>query len=424
MVRISAAGSGPVAIRSPIVSKNAYDFLDPGLGPNLYALLERLRREDPVYRSEQLRGVVLSRYADVQGVLKSGGLRPMNSTMRIQRLPPEQRAQLDPLLASLGRWITNAGMEGHIRLQSVLNRYFTPRTVEAFRPIAQATLDALLDQLPSDGEVEVVSQLGYPLPATVITHMLGIPAGNDERIQGWSRNITALFVQNDFARMLETQRSILEMSEFMRPLVAARRAEPRSDILSVLVQAQAEGLVLDDDEIVANCSLLLFAGHETTARLLVHGLAALLENPEQLAALRAQPTLRSAAIEEMLRYDGPAGAMVRMSPDPIEIGGVAIGPGEPIFVCLAAANHDGEVFPDPERFDITRANARKSVAFGTGIFYCLGAALARLEADVFFETLLRRYAGIEALDRPPAWRYTPPFNRGLESYRVRLTPRA
>lgn len=404
------------------MSERAYDVLDPSLGSNLHGLLERMRREDPVYRSPQLHGVVLTRHADVQAALKGGGLQSVNSTMRIQRLPPEQRDQLEPLIASLGRWITHAGAEGHTRLQSVLNRYFTPRTVEALRPVAQATLDGLFDRLPADGEVEVVSQLAGPLPATIISHMLGVSPDSIDRVQDWSRHITALFIHNDFEQLLASQRSILEMAAFLRPLVEARRTEPRDDILSVLAQAQAEGLVLDEEELLANCGLLLFAGHETTARLLVHGLVALLENPAQLESLRAQPSLRAGAIEEMLRFDGPAGTLVRMSPSPLEVGGTTIAAYEPIFLCLAAANRDPEQFEDPERFDITRANARKHLAFGTGIFYCLGAALARLEADVFFETLLRRYAGIEALDRQPAWRSIPPFNRGLASYRVRLTP--
>jgi cytochrome P450 len=405
------------------VSEHTYDVLQPSLGSNLYAFLEQLRREDPVYRSPQLRGVVLTRYTDVQALLKSGGLHAMNASMRIQRLPPEQRAQLEPLAAWVGRWITSASLEGHTRLQSVLNRYFTPKIVESLRPVVQAALDVLLDHLPSGTEVDLVAQLAYPLPATVISHMLGVPPGTDERIHAWSRDITALFVHNDFEQMLATQRSVLEMSEFMRSLAAARREQPRDDLLSVLVQAQAEGMVLDEDELVANCGLLLFAGHETTARLLTHGLVALLEHPEQLAALREQPSLRANAIEEMLRYDGPAGTLVRVSATPLEVGGVTIAPGEPIFLCLAAANRDGEVFEAPDRFDITRSNARKSLAFGTGMFYCLGAALARLEADVFFETLLRRFAGIRAVDAPE-WSYSPPFNRGLARYRVRLTPTA
>jgi cytochrome P450 len=407
-------------VRCSTVSERTYDFLQPSLGSDLYTLLERLRRDDPVFRSEQLRGVVLTRHADVQGALKNTSLVPMNSTARIRRLPAEQQASLEPLVATIGRWISNVGPEGHKRLQSVLNRYFTPRTVESLRPVAQAVLDALLERV-SPEEVDVVGELARPLPAAVIAHMLGISPGHEAQIQGWSEQITALFVHNDFEQLLRTQRSMLEMSEFLRPLIAARRDDPRDDLLSVLVQAQAEGTVLDEDEIVANCGLLLFAGHETTARLIVHGLVALLEHPDQLTALREQPSLRGNAIEEMLRYDGPAGTLVRVSPVPLEIGGVAIGAGEPIFVCLAAANRDGDVFEAPERFDITRSNARKSLAFGTGVSYCLGAALARLEADVFFETLLRRYSSIEALDSAPAWLYTPPFNRGLLGYRVRLS---
>lgn len=404
------------------MSARTYDVLTPSLGPDLYALLERLRRDDPVHRSEQLRGVVLTRHADVQGLLRDGKLISANASARIQRLPPEQRDSLAPLAAWVSRWITSAGPEGHARLQSVLNRYFTPRTVESLRPVAQANLDALFARV-APAEVEVVKDLTHPFPATIIAHMLGIPPGNDELIHGWSENITRLFTHNDYEQLLRTQRSVAEMLDFMRPLIAARREEPQDDLLSVLVKAQAEGLVVDEDEILANCGLLLFAGHETTARLLVHGLNALLEHPEQLAALREQPSLRANAVEEMLRFDGPAGTIVRVSLTPLTIDDVTIAAGEPIFLCLAAANRDGAVFAEPDRFDITRANARKNLAFGTGLFYCLGAALARMEADVFFETLLRRYSHIEALD-PVEWLYFPPFNRGLARYRVRLTPAA
>jgi len=372
-----------------------------------------------VLRSSQLGGVVVSGHADVVRLLRDNDLTSMNTTGTIARLPPEQRESLAPLESSLGRWGGGSERAEHARVQAVLKRYFTPRTVAALRPVAQSILDELLDSLSTD-RVDMVSALAYPYPAAVMAHMLGVPSGNLDRVQEWSRHITAVFVHSDYESLLESQRSILAMDDFMRPLVAERREHPTDDILSVLVGAEAEGR-LEPEEIVPNCTLLLFAGHETTARLLANGLCALLEHPEQLAALRRDPSLRANAIEEMLRYDGPAGSVVRISSEEYPLGPLTVAAGEPMFVALVGGNHDPEVFEDPDRFDITRPNARKHLAFGTGFFYCLGAALARLEADVFFETLLRRYATIEALERP-VWSYTPPLNRGLDRYRVRLAP--
>ncbi len=289
----------------------------------------------------------------------------------------------------------------HVRMQQLLKRYFTPATVDALRPQVRQITNELLDAVAPLHRMDVVSDLAYPLPANVIANMLGMPAGDRQRLQEWSRDIAAVFQIADVDALRRAQTSTTQMQEYLRPLVEQRRVQPSDDILSVLVAAQRDGIVTED-EILANCVLLLFAGHETTAGLIANGLALLLRYPDQLAMLRSRPDLTPSAVEEMLRYDGPAAAVMRVSEQPVEIAGHSFPAQTQFHLAMLAGNRDPDVFPDPERFDITRTGNRHT-AFGLGAFYCLGAALARMEADECFRILLDRFPGIrpayDSLDR-------------------------
>jgi cytochrome P450 len=276
--------------------------------------------------------------------------------------------------------------------------------VDRLRPRVRAFTHELLDAVADRGTMDVVRDLAYPLPANVIAELLGMPVGDREQLQAWSRDILPIFAHGDVEQLRQAQRSMLEMHDYLRGIAAERRRAPREDVLSMFVAAEAEGLVTED-EAVANCVLLLFAGHETTANLIANGLVLLFEHPDQLALLRADPELMPSAVEEMLRCDGPAGVIGRVPTEPVELAGHTVAAGEHIYLALMAANRDPEVFPDPDAFTITRRRNRH-LSFGMGTYYCLGAALARMETDECLRILLERCPDLrpayESPDRLPS----------------------
>lgn len=397
----------------------AFDLLSPAAAQDAQPLYHRLRAEQPIHWSPQLQGWVLTRHADISNALRDPRLVAGPMTGQFERLPEEARKQLLPLRDAVNMWMGHTTPEGHLRFQSLLKRYFTPRTVENLRPRIQSITDTLLDAAGAKGSFDLVQDVANPLPASVIAEMLGVPLSDESMLQRWSRDLTAIFSAFDFQQLLQSQKSVKEMMDYMREVLARHRSAPSENILEVFVRAQAEGLV-SEEEILSNCALLLFAGHETTARLISKGLLLLFQHPEQFARLREDASLIPQAVEEMLRYADVVGFITRLTVAPVELAGQAMQPYQMVYLALAAANRDPAVFPDPDRFDITR-KASKHVAFGFGSFYCLGAALARLEAQVFFETLLRRFPRVRpAQGTQPTWEPRIPLNRELRALPVEL----
>ncbi|HEX8437848.1 cytochrome P450 [Archangium sp.] len=393
----------------------SYDFFTPEAMENAHSLLNRIRSEDPVHWSPQLGGWLLTRYADVHAVLKDPRFLPATGTGRLDAMPEEARKQIRPLRDSIRLWMGNDSTEDHVRFQRILKKYFTPGTLEALRPRIQELTTELVDAAQARGRAEFVSELAYPLPANVIAEMLGVPTKDRELLQRWSRDLLPIFTASSMEQLLQSQKSVLEMTDYMRPIIAEHRRTPRKDLINVLVEEEAAGNVRNGEEIAANCVLLLFAGHETTANLICNGLSALFEYPDQLALLRANPELMPSAVEEMLRYGGIGGSIARIAGTKLEVGGKQLEPGQLVFVSLASANRDPEMFPDAGRFDITRKQ-NKHVTFGYGAFYCLGAALARLEAQVFFSTFLPRFPNLR-LERQE-WEPSPPLGKRLSALHV------
>ncbi|MFF9350132.1 cytochrome P450 [Streptomyces sp. NPDC014734] len=284
----------------------------------------------------------------------------------------------------------------HTRLRKLVTREFTARRVEALRPRVQQITDELLDAMLPAGRADLVDALAFPLPITVICELIGVPDLDRNTFRRLSNDVVTPSAPD------QEGEAVAAMGAYLGELIGDKRCSPGDDLMSALVRTRDEdGDALSPDELVGMAFLLLVAGHETTVNLISNGVRALLDHPDQLAALRADLGLIDGAVEEMLRYDGPVEtATFRFPREPVEIGGRTVPAGEPLLVCLAGADRDPGRFPEPDRFDIRR-EAHGHVAFGHGMHFCLGAPLARLEGRIAIRTLLERCPGLAPDD--DAW---------------------
>jgi cytochrome P450 len=283
----------------------------------------------------------------------------------------------------------------HTRLRKLANRAFTPKRVAELRPSIQSMVDTILDRMADTGSSDVVSDLAFPLPVAVIGELLGVPESDRAGFQPLVRRLTVgiePFADNDAMRAaLEAQD---EARAYFAELLARRRAEPAEDMLTALAHARESDDSLTDDEVIATSILLFAAGFETTTNLIGNGLLALLQHPAEFDRLRADPSLAQSATEELLRWDSPVQMNARVALEPAEVAGEEVTPGQMILVLQGAANRDPDRFVDPDRLDIGRADSGP-ISFGGGAHHCLGAPLARLEGEIVFASLARRFAAIE-----------------------------
>jgi cytochrome P450 len=309
---------------------------------------------------------------------------------------PEAAEEFKPLRRS----VLSLDPPDHTRLRKLVQKPFTAGEIEKLRPRVREIAEELVDRAVAAAEergerapgrrMELISQFSYPLPMTVIAEMLGVPPGDRDDVRRWSENLLSS-QRADPAQQEEVLRHLREFIAYLRGLFAAKRADPADDLISALVRAEEDGDRLDEDELLSMVFVLIVAGHVTTVNLIANGVYALLTNPEQLAKLRADRSLVKNAVEETLRYYGPAETTtVRWAAEDMDVAGVPVAKGEPVLPVLAAADRDPARFADPDRFDIARADANRHVAFGKGIHVCLGAPLARLEGQVALEVLLDR----------------------------------
>ncbi|MFP2929816.1 cytochrome P450 [Pyxidicoccus sp. 3LG] len=389
-----------------------------------YPLYARLRQEAPVQFSEELHLWVVSRYEDVKTVLLNPGDFLSANAFRNPVPPaPEVLAVLaegHPQVPAL----VDDDPPNHTRMRVIVTKALAPHRVSAMEPRVRAIATELVDTFARDGRADLVEKLAYPLPARVIGAILGLPDSDLERLKAWTEDLATLSAGNaPVPRQVECARGLVAVQKYLAGHIAERRLAPRDDLISALIEARYEDTPpLSDVELISLLSMLHFAGHETTANLLGNTLMMLLKEPERLHALRKDPSLIPAAIEEALRLDSPVQGMMRTTRRTVMLGGVELPEGARLLILYASANRDAAAFHEPDRADPHRTDVGRHLGFGLGIHYCIGAPLARMEVRTALELLLERLPGLRLAPRD-AVVYLPNFlHRGPRQLRVEWDP--
>lgn len=355
--------------------------------PNPYPTFGALREASPF---AMLEGglVVLGRHADCARVLRDPAMSSNRANSRLGAFPQPA----NPGFLSMDA-------PDHTRLRKLVAKAFSPRVIAALEPRVHAIVDDLLLTAAEHDRIDIVSELGYPLPVRIISELLGVPAADQDLFGDWSRRLVhgldPQLLAGQTIDVEDVAAARKEFADYFHALAAERRRQPGEDLLSRLVQIEEDGDSLTGDELVSTCILLLVAGHETTTNLIVNGVHALLRNPDRLAALRDDPSRAPAVVEEVLRYDPPVQLTSRVTRSPVQIGAVDAPENAMLLVLIGAANRDPAVFSDPERFDDTRPNNAQHLSFAAGPHFCLGAGLARLEGAIALAAVAGRIADPE-----------------------------
>jgi cytochrome P450 len=399
-----------------------YDLYSERFREQTYETFAQMRAEDPVFCQPGIDGETMlwfvTRYDDAVAVLLDDERFVRDPALA---LTPEElealHGDMPEALAFIDRHMLNKDGAEHRRLRKLVTKAFTPRMVEQLRPRIEEITEELIDAVEPRGEMDLIDDFAFPLPITVIAELLGIPVADRDSFRRWSNAImTPALIPEDVEQF---KVMIGEFVAYLRELFERRRSTPGGDLVSALLQIDEGGDTLSEEELSSMVSLLIIAGHETTVGLIGNAVLALLQHPEHRAELEREPARISHAIEELLRFDGPVErTLSRWAATDVELGGQTIRRGEGVIVILGSADRDTSRFPDPDTLDFGREDV-KHIAFGRGSHYCLGAPLARLEAEVALTTLLRRLPCLRLAmpEEELYWRPVPLF-RSLASLRV------
>jgi len=403
-----AAALAEANLSSPMLPENR---ADP------YPIYAFMREREPVHHAPD-GSWVLTRYDHSAALLRD----PRFSTNPARLTEGPDPASMGPIRQVGSTLMMFLDPPDHTRLRSLVSQAFTPRMVESLRPRIQLLVDELLDAVVETGAMDVLADLAYPLPTVVICELLGVPPEDREKFKAWSSDASRLLDGYlDQAAMDKGMVAGMYLFQYFTDLVEERRSQPREDLLSALIAAGDGGDALTHAELLSTATLLFVAGFETTMNLVGNGTLALLRNPGELARLRDDPSLVRTGIEELLRYDGPVHVTARIATEDVPIGGFTVREGEQVVAVLGAANRDPAQFPEPDRLDVARTPNRH-LGFGGGPHFCLGAALARMEGQIAFETMLRRLPDLELATEHPGYRDHFVI-RGVTELGVRFSPR-
>jgi cytochrome P450 len=385
-----------------------FNPFDPAFRANPYPFYDRLRETDPVHVTP-LGFTVLTRYDDIARALRGAEFArdveahtpAPTDPLRLRRRERFQQRRDEGRAA---KTILNLDPPDHTRLRRLVSLAFTPSAIERLRPRVQQLVDDVLDVADERGTMELVDELAFTMPFQVISDLLDLPTDRSDEVREWSQCLTAsLEPAADEATLDASELAGQQMGEYLREVVAHRRDHLGDDLLSALLMVEADGDRLSPVELISFVTLLYVAGHETTVNLIGNGTLALLNHPDELRRWAGDRSLDTNAVDELLRFDGPVQQTVRVPTEVVHFRDREVQPGTMVMTVLGAANHDPEVFDDPHTLRLDRPNASRHLAFAAGVHYCLGAALAKLEAQVAIGTLIRRFPEVH-LDGTPTWR--------------------
>jgi cytochrome P450 len=394
--------------RRPDPTLSLYHLLDPEVLADPYPLYHRLRREAPVHWDPYLHAWVVTRYTDVLNVFQhfSAARTPTPEQLRDMDM-----GELGPISRVMVRQMLFMDPPDHTRVRTLAARAFTPRRVEVLRGHIQDITNRLLDDIERRVKargrrtMDVIGDLGAPLPAIVTTEMLGVPSDDWEKLKAWSTDFAEMLgnFQHNPGRIARVLQSVEEMTAYFREAVRQQAETPTEGLVNALANAEVDGDRFSEDEVVANIIVTMVGGLETTTNLIGNGLLSLLRNPQELERLRSDPALIPSAVEELLRYESPSQHTARLAPEDVEIGGRLIRKRQAVIAVMGAANRDPSRFAVPDRLDLGRQDNRH-VAFGWAGHFCFGAPLARIEGQIAFGALLRRLPELSLEPEPLVWR--------------------
>ena len=380
--------------------------LPPEYYVNPHPFFHEVRAEDPVHWSDQWDSWLLLGYHDVSTVLKDHKHYSASgkSGRYMRNFDPELRKNLKPLEENFSTGLINSDPPEQTRLRGLIQKAFTRKIMEGMRSEIQEVVDSLLDKVQEKGGMDLIADFAYLLPTTLIARMLGVPESDREKFNLWTDHINGIHTSRKALedRFLNAQDNLLQMREYFRQLFQARKQNPQDDLMTRLAEADIDGSKFTENELLASNVTLLTAGYETTISLLSCGMLCLLQNPDQMELLKSDPSLIKGAVEETLRYVSPVQRQLRVVKEDIELGGKKLSKGDLAACMLGAANSDPAQFPDPDTVDITRQNNRH-VGFGNGNHLCIGAPLARVEAEVAYLTLLERFPNMSLATQELKW---------------------
>lgn len=399
---MTALAQATPAVAPDSSSLSLYHLLDPTVLANPYPLFHRLRNEDPVHWDPFLHSWVVTRYSDVVTVLYHYSAERTPTPEQLTRIGLDS---LNPIAQVMVKQMLFLDAPAHTRIRKLASHAFTPQRVEVLRAHIHDITNSLLDKVEHQGRMDVIADLAEPLPCIVTAEMLGVPVDDYQQLKAWSQDFAEMLgnFQHNPDRAARVLKSTLAMTDYFRAAINEQRKHPREGLVNSLLNAEVNGDRFTEEEVIANCIVTMVGGQETTTNLIGNGVLTLLRNPDQLEKLRADTSLISSALEEMLRYESPSQHTARLAPEDTSLGGKRISKRQAVIAVMAAGNRDPERFPDPDRFDITRTDNRH-LAFGWAAHFCFGAALARIEGQTAFELMLKRLKNWSLESQSLVWR--------------------
>jgi cytochrome P450 len=390
----------------------------PDAHAHLYEIYDDLRSTDPVHWADPPGVWLLTRYSDVVTAVRDPRLISGWPGVLLAQLPSAVPDEVRAYYSTMTKMLIFIDPPHHSRVRRTMSKAFTPRVAESMRSASQRCVDRLLDEVADREEMDLMRDLAYPFPLLMICDMLGVRPEDRAQFKAWSDDLAVVLLNPAASapQVVQAYRSLSNLMAYFAHAIAERQIQPKDDVLQQLIAAHAQEYSLGEEELLVTCSGLLFAGHETTTNVIGNGLCALLHHPDQMRRLRDEPSLIGRAVDELLRYDGPAQTLIRLAVQDLDIGGKRIAQGQSVVLLLGAANRDPARFPEPDRLDLSRGD-KGHVGFGMGRHACLGSALGQMEAEIAILRVLQRMPGLRLTTDAVTWNESLAI-RGLTSLPV------